>query len=260
MFRELHRLFPLNLAMQSLGSFDTPAVRDLYRAMSLLAGNDVAQVHRYLDLGAKWEVCHGPVDVLAAEAVRELLAWSPLKPVILAESGAVEPNHAGPFKLYAKDKEGMLLHDILFAPFFAGAAGPGQCWHWNVYIDRNNLWHHFGRFAETVKGLDPAAENFIPTMVPHSRLRIYVLKGQKTRLAWCRDRQNDWMSELEQEKPAEVIENCRIDFAPVLGGLPLRRIQYYDPWRGMWHDGKAAEQVISLPPFSRSLVVRIEME
>ena len=42
---------------------------------------------------------------------------------------------------------GIILHDVLFAPFFAGAAGPGHCWHWNVYVDRNNLWHHFARFA-----------------------------------------------------------------------------------------------------------------
>jgi hypothetical protein len=260
MLRELHRLFPLNLSMQSLGSFDTPAVRDLYQRMSLLPGNDVAQVHRYLDLGAQWEVCHGPVDVLAAEAVRELLAWDPLKPVILAESGAVEPNHAGPFRLYWKDKEGILLHDLLFAPFFSGAAGPGQIWHWNVYVDRNNLWHHFERFAEAIKRIDPAAENLVPMMVPHPRLRIYVLKGTKIRLAWCRDTQNDWKSELEQGKPTGIIENSRLDFAQVLGGLPVRRIQYYDPWRGIWHDGKAEGEVISLPPFSRSMVVRVEME
>ena len=52
MLTELHRRFPRNLAMQSLGSFDTAGVRDLYRRHSLLPGNDVAQVHRYLDLGA----------------------------------------------------------------------------------------------------------------------------------------------------------------------------------------------------------------
>ena len=45
-----------------------------------------------------------------------------------------------------------------FAPFFAGAAGSGQCWHWDRYVDKMNLWHHFGRFAEIVKGLDPPAE------------------------------------------------------------------------------------------------------
>ncbi len=62
----------------------------------------------------------------------------------------VEHERSGPFKLYARDTHGMLLHDVLFAPFFAGAAGPGQIWHWNVYVDANRLWHHFGRFAAAI--------------------------------------------------------------------------------------------------------------
>src|SRR5215471_7201197 len=110
-----------------------------------MPGNDIAQVHRYLDLGASLDACKGPVDVLAAEAVRELLAFQPGKPVILAESGAVEPRHSGPFKLYTADQDGVLLHDILFAPFFAGAAGPSQIWHWDAYVAKNGLWQHFRR-------------------------------------------------------------------------------------------------------------------
>jgi hypothetical protein len=163
----LHASFPRNLAVQSLGSFDRVSTRDLYRKHSLLAGNDLAQVHRYLDLGAQWDVCHGPVDVLAAAAVSELIGYRPRRPVILAESGAVEPNHSGPFKLYAKDREGIILHDVLFAPFFAGAAGPGQIWHWDSYVDANNLWHHFGRFADIVENLDPPAEDLQPSMIDH---------------------------------------------------------------------------------------------
>jgi len=68
MLPELHRAFPRNLAMQSLGSFDSDRWRERYRSHSTMEGNDIAQVHRYLDLGAKLEVCHGPVDVLAAQS------------------------------------------------------------------------------------------------------------------------------------------------------------------------------------------------
>ena len=64
MLPELHRLFPKNLAMQSLGSYDREASRANYRALCELPGNDVLQVHRYLDLGASWKICHGPVAVL----------------------------------------------------------------------------------------------------------------------------------------------------------------------------------------------------
>ncbi len=257
MLEELHRLFPRQMAMQSLGSFDSTDVRELYRRMMLLHGNDVAQVHRYLDLGAALEVCHGPVDVLAAEAVRELRAFHPGKPVLLAESGAVEAGHAGPFKLYSKDRSGIILHDILFAPFFAGAAGPGQCWHWDSYVDRNDLWFQFGRFAEAVKDLDPAAESFRPGMLQHARLRIYSLEGNSTCLLWCRDTRNDWRTELQQDIAPEILSRAVLS----LEGLHLPqgkiRAQFYDPWKDSWSEGKLKKASLRLPSFSRSIVVRI---
>ncbi len=254
MLPELHRLFPRSLCMQSLGSFDEPAQRDRYRWLLSVPGNDVAQVHRYLDLGAALEVCHGPVDVLAADAVRELLAMRPGRPVILAESGGVEPSHAGPFKLYAADRDGTILHDVLFAPFFAGAAGTGQCWHWSEYVDPNDLWWQFGRFAESVRGIDPPAEAFEPGMVEQGRLRVYVLKGRRTTLAWCRDAENTWMSELRDGVPPEVQDGLEVE-------LPLppgARVRTYDPWTGDWQEAAAQDGRVALPPFRRSIVVRAE--
>lgn len=87
MLAELRRRFPRHLAMQSLGSFDRDAMRPLYRRYALLPDNMLAQVHRYLDLGAALPVCHGPMDVLAADAVRELSELEARKPVLLAEGG-----------------------------------------------------------------------------------------------------------------------------------------------------------------------------
>ncbi len=257
MLPELHRIFPRNLCMQSLGSFDTDRVRNVYREHALIPGNDLAQVHRYLDLGASLEVCHGPVDVLAADAVREMLAANPGRPVMLAESGAVEPKHTGPFKLYSADKSGMILHDVLFAPFFAGAAGAGQCWHWDHYIDRNNLWWHFSRFATAVEGIDPSAQRPSPGMVDHPRLRIYTLYGTSTTLVWCRDSRNTWQTELADQKPPEELAGIEIDLSPRLGRNFAGQAQAYNPWTDRKTTIRAAGGKITLPVFSRSIVVRI---
>ena len=259
MLAELHRLFPKNLAMQSLGSFDSDWGLKPYERLSTMPGNDVAQVHRYLDCGAKYEICHGPVDVFAADAVRRLLDHKPGRPVILAESGAVEPRHAGPFKLYAKDTAGIILHDVLFAPFFAGAAGPGHCWHWNQYVDRNDLWHHFARFAAVVKDLDPPAESFQPMQLPHSRLRVYVLKGKRTVLLWCRDSQNDWRSELADGKTPETLAGLKLDLSAVLAGVKPTSAKTYDPWKDKWSATKLSGNAVTLPVFSRSIVIRMEV-
>ncbi len=260
MLGELHRLFPKNLAMQSLGSFDRERARPLYRRMSTMPGNDVAQVHRYLDLGAELPVCRGPVDVLAAAAVEELRAFEPGRPIILAESGAVEPNHTGPFKLYKEDKAGIILHDVLFAPFFAGAAGAGQCWHWDSYVDANGLWWQFGRFAEAVKNLDPLAEGFEVVKLKHPRLRIYVLKGKRTVLAWCRDSQNTWQTELAEGKPPETVQNVSLDLGDVLEVARIGQARIYDPWENRWTDAQFDRTTVMLPPFKRSLVLRFDLK
>jgi hypothetical protein len=256
MLDELHQRFPKNLAMQSLGSFDRPQNRDPYQGLVRLDANDVAQVHRYLDLGANLEVCHGPVDVLTADAIRELIAMEPGKPIVLAESGAVEPSHAGPFKLYKKDQAGIILHDVVFAPFFAGAAGTGQCWHWQDYVDQNKLWWQFGRFANVVEGLDPAAEDLRPMMLAHPDLRVYVLKGRNTTLAWCRDVENTWQTELANGVPPRQLREVTIDMSP-LGGLAEVIVRVYDPWNDLWTDIEPDGDAITLPAFRRSMVVKV---
>ncbi len=260
MLAELHRRFPHHLAMQSLGSFDSAGVRALYRRCSLLPGNDIAQVHRYLDLGAGLPVCHGAVEELAADAVTELLAFEPGRPVVLAESGAVEPGHSGPFKLYAADKAGIILHDVLFAPFFAGAAGAGQIWHWDVYVDRNNLWFHFGRFAEAVKDLDPPAEGFRVVTVDHDRLRIRALCGNQTTLLWCRDTANTWRTELLAGQPPEELRGLTVDLGRLVAAGRIAGVRVYDPWANRWEVSTAtAHNTVSLPPFTRSVVVRVDL-
>jgi hypothetical protein len=257
MLPELHKLFPKNMAMQSLGSFDNDGSRKPYQRLVAMKDNDVAQVHRYLDLGAALKVCHGPVDVLAADAVRELLAMKPGKPVILAESGAVEPSHAGPFKLYDKDKAGTILHDVIFAPFFAGAAGAGQCWHWYEYVDKVNAWHQFKGFSETVSGIDPAAEGFEPLMVEHPRLRVYVLKGKRTTLVWCRDKESWWKTELEEGRAPEELKDLVLNLGTDVS-LSGRAVRTYDPWAKRWADAKVENGGVQLPAFSRSIVVRAD--
>ncbi len=258
MLGELHRLFPRNLCMQSLGSFDVARKRPVYERLSTMAGNDVVQVHRYLDPRAGLSVCRGPVDLLAADAVCELQKFRPGRPIVLAESGAVKPNHGGPFELYGEDTAGIILHDVLFAPFFAGAAGSGQNWHWGCYVDANDLWWQFGRFAEALDGVNPPAEDFTPTMFYHPRLRVYALIGCRQTLAWCRDTQNNWMTELREGEAPPTVEGATVDLPEKVPMGLEPRFRTYDPWEDRWDAPEVDGRQVRLPPFSRSIILRIE--
>ncbi|MBK8881700.1 MAG: hypothetical protein IPN67_04745 [Bacteroidales bacterium] len=258
MLREIKQRFPKNLVMQSLGSFDNEDVRPVYKKMMLLPGNEVAQVHRYLDLGADMELCHAPMDVICSSAVEEILSYNTGKPVMLAETGAVEPSHSGPSKYYRVDTAGILLHDILFTPFFSGSAGCGMCWHWESYVDRNNLWYHFGRFSESVKGIDPITEKFIPSRSENGNLRIYQLNGKNYTLLWLRDKRNTWQSELRDGQQPLSNDGVRIALPSPGSGESFKQIDIYDPWQNKWQNVNSDGTELLLPDFKRSLVIRIE--
>jgi hypothetical protein len=259
MLAETKKRFPENLVMQSLGSFDREDVRPTYRRMMELHGNEVAQIHRYLDLGADMEICQAPMDIIASSAIDELLSYNLDKPSILAETGGVEPRHTGPIRYYKVDTAGMILHDVLFAPFFAGSAGAGMNWHWNAYVDPNNLWYHFGRFDAVVKGIDPVRANFRPGKKDTDLFRIYILRGANTTLLWIRDKHNTWRSELEDGIPPETIHGIYLE-QEMLEIDPDARITAYDPWKDRWSETEMEGGRIPLPDFSRSLVLKIEVE
>lgn len=257
MLVELRQRFPRHLLMQSLGSLDSDMQAANYTSLAGVRGNQVGQLHRYLDEGAAWSICHGPADVLAADAIRFGRSIWPSSPLLLAETGAVEPRHSGSWRQYVRDHRGTLLHDLLFAPFFAGASGTGQPWHWIEYLEKNDLWTHFGRFFEATHGIDPAEETFECDVFEHEGLRIYRLQGRRTILAWVRDAACDWRSELERQDAPRVVRDIRLPLtAPTPGHARYPRI--FDPWAGVWSSPPFAADAVSLPPFVRSLIVRID--
>lgn len=259
MLDEVKQRFPENLAMQSLGSFDADRVRELYRRMMLLPGNQVAQVHRYLDLGAEMRICHMPMDIVCSSAVEELKSYNTGKPVILAETGAVEPRHSGPFRYYQADTAGIILHDILFAPFFSGSAGAGMSWHWDSYVDKNNLWYHFRRFSEAIKGINPIEEEFVVSKSETDDFRVYQLNGKKTILIWLRDKNNTWESELRDGQPPITKSGIRLDLEQARINGSSGEVAFYDPWHDKWQDAKPDGMKLLLPGFKRSLVIRISL-
>jgi len=258
MLDEVKRRFPENLVMQSLGSFDADRVRPLYKKMMELPGNQVAQVHRYLDLGAEMEICHMPMDIICSSAVDELIGYNTGKPVILAETGAVEPRHSGPSKYYQLDTAGIILHDILFAPFFSGSAGAGMSWHWDSYVDKNNLWYQFGRFSESVKNINPVEEQFVVSKSETNDLKIYQLSGRKTILLWLRDKKNTWESELRDGKPPLMISGIKLDLKQTGFDGTVGEVVAYDPWKNRWENLNYEDLMLFLPDFKRSLVIRIK--
>jgi len=260
MYARLKKMFPNHMVVLSMGSYVYSNTRKAYADFYSTGASDITQVHQYLDEGhasKAFPICVAPTDEMCAEAVEKMLELTPEKPVLLAEVGATEPNHVGgPSRFYAKDVSGILLYDQTFAPFFAGAAGNGMSWHWEYYVQKNNLWYVFGRFSRAIASVDPVAEEFKPKFFETKNMRVYVLEGKKTILAYCRDKNNSWRTELLEGVPAVQLKGESANFSKFAPSA--KRANVYLPYSDSSTDIKADGGKISLPDFMRCAVVRIE--
>lgn len=256
MLRRVKEMFPHHLVMQSLGSLDRKSSFSIYGFINQLKDNEVMQVHRYLDPGAELDICHAPMDSLCEDAVKVLLSYGQDKPAILAEGGAVNANHSGPSSLYPKDRAGILLHDVVFAPFFSGAAGTGHCWHWDHYIEKYQQWNIFRGFSRSVEGVDPAAEHFSPAKLLRNDLKFYCLRGKDTDLIWVRDASDNWKEELENGKEPRRISPLTVQVRYLNPSRKKARVSIYDPWTDKWIS-YGCKDSFTLPEFSRSIIIKL---
>ncbi len=250
-------LFPNHLVTQTLGSLHSEEAEDRYEEMFTLRKNEYINVHRYLDPGTDWgqyNEVRQPADLIAATAVQFACKKVDSLPVLMNEIGAVEANHAGPSKLYPKDTLGILLHDMVFAPYFNGAAGCGAMWHWNDYLYNNNLWWHYQRFNEAVSPFDPATEGFESFVAEKDYLRLYGLRGNNHTLIWCRDGRNNWQTELIDGIAPESCENFLLKLSD-FNNQQIHSVKTYNPWTDVITELSVVNGQFTLPHFSRSIVV-----
>ena len=250
-------LFPNHLVAQTLGSMHSVGADKRYEKLLTLKNDEYITVHRYLDPGTKWEQydhVHGPIDLLISNAIQFVYRPGIMKPIVANEHGAVEANHIGPNKLYAKDSLGVFIHDMIFTPFFCGASGCGSMWHWDSYVDKQKLWYHYKRFNNVINGIDPIKEEFAPFTFNQDSVRCYGIKGKKTTMIWCRDAKSNWKTELQQGIHPELRKEISFDLA-VTDRINYTSAKVYDPWKDKWTEVQIKKGRITLPPFLRSVVV-----
>ncbi len=197
-------LFPRQLVMNSLGSYDSDASRRVYESFCW-DKSEIKQMHRYLDQGAPYKVCNStPIDLIK-NGIEELA--EPNKPFFVAETGAVNDCHSGPFRYYAVDDDGMLFKDLVWTPIFCGASGCGHIWHWDDrYVESKNLWHLFAPIKKLTDGIDFAAEDFEPRFLRDENITMLTLVGKTVTLAYVRNNSYSWERILRDLNEGERLD------------------------------------------------------
>ena len=75
-------------------------------------------------------------------------------PIIPGEYGYVKMDGFGPAMGMKDDEEGIHIHDQLWASLMCGTAVCAMPWHWEIYLDKFNLYPKLQGIAEFVKGED----------------------------------------------------------------------------------------------------------
>lgn len=75
------------------------------------------------------------------------------------------------------DKDGICLHNALWAGAFTLSFGAPLAWYWEWYIDDYNLYYHFSPLAEFVKGINWAKEDL--TEIKNRQVFFKSAEGRK---------------------------------------------------------------------------------
>lgn len=227
--RRIKAKSPRNLAVNSLGSYDDDDPQNWWYAVFRdMEEMDYQQVHRYLDQGAKYGICHKDPCEFGPDAIRRIRRED--KPAVLAETGGVNDCHSGPFRFYSFDDRGIIFSDCTFAAFFAGAAGTGQLWHWGEsYVDSKNLMPMYEPFARMLEGVCVDEEKFVPVDCSNSAVWCLVLKGKHHTLGYLRNKEDSWYNVLRDGNVPACVEDLRVD----LGGAGMANgtMDIYKLWQ-----------------------------
>ncbi|MEI8319997.1 MAG: cellulase family glycosylhydrolase [Planctomycetia bacterium] len=207
MLAELKKRFPRQLVAESLGSYDGDWAIPHHDDMKALVEQEFDQVHRYLDQGAEYTVCQDPIAG-SIDAIRKMS--QPQRPVLLAETGAVNDRHTGLFRLARWDDRGIIFHDTTFPAFFAGSAGTGQEWFWDSYVDQKNLWPQYKALSEVLGEVPLDREKFRPVDLSTPTLWCLALVGEEHTLLWLRHRGDTWQASLRDRQPPAPLKDVRI--------------------------------------------------
>lgn len=127
----------------------------------------------------------------------------------------------------ARDPEGILLRNGLWAGAFAGIAGGPMPWWWDNWIAPRGLDRHAKALSAFLRETKDA-QTPTPMRIEDDRLRVLALRGPRAVRLWVQDRESSWHARIERRVPPR-----RLSGAISLSGFPPGR------WRLRWFDTAA---------------------
>jgi hypothetical protein len=202
---------------------------------------------------------------------RDRSAAVPGKPLLFAEYGA----SAGGEDERSDDRQGLHLHNALWASTFSGYASAAMYWWWDSYVDPLDLWGVFGRLTRFLEGTD--LSRLLPgkAVLSSREVPYQILKNDDHLLAWLHDR-NYEMNASQRQRGMAVLQGTALPadwvyLTPAVTGLKLKiidmqdgayRAYWYSPNQGAWLQTmdvliSGGEATLLVPDFQGDLALKV---
>lgn len=144
------------------------------------------------------------------------------KPILIAETGAVNNCHSGPFKFYVNDDDGIIFADTVYTPVFCKSCGTGCIWHWDErYVESKNLYHLFRPISDLISGIEIDRENFEPVSIANENIVVLMLKSEKITLGYIRNANYNWENVLRDLLQVPPVAMFKLNIANIKNATHL---------------------------------------
>ena len=223
---------------------------------------DFAQLHLYSSIDPA-------VDF--PDMYQDWTAAVPGKPVLFAEFGA----SVGGEDERSDDRQGLHLHNAIWASTFSGYASTAMYWWWDSYVDPLDLWSVFGRLSRFLDGEDMVALQPGKAVLSSREIPYQVLQNDHRLLVWLHDRRFE-LNALQRERgmaglTGQTLPVNWVYLPPAVSGLTLKiinlqdgayRAYWYSPHQGQWLQAvelqvSGGEATLSVPDFQGDLALKV---
>jgi len=193
----------------------------------ILPATDFVQLHLYIHEG--WEPTPKQYDTaaLVLDQARDFQQYQ--KPFLIAEFG-FQP-HAGRNRRNVLDRNGIHLHNALWASCLSGAAGAPMLWWWDNYVEPHDLYYHYRALGRFLKGVDWLGKTWVPLRDGgHDHLRMVGLRTHTEALLWFQDSRNTWHRLLEKKEKPQLLQRFSVRVPGIRPGQ--YRLEWFDTYNG----------------------------
>ncbi len=205
------------------------AGRSMGQALWSLDENQFAQRHGYATPSPRAVQAHADMAANVLQWLDDVSEFN--KPYLMAEFG-LQRDRMEIRALCDRDREGIHMHNGLWAALAHGSAGTAQLWWWGQYVDPKNLYSHFRAVADFTRGIPWTTAGFRKAQIvtPGDNLRAVGLRGDAVSILWLQNTAHTWWNVVNETPiPPVAPGEVRIDGFPA-GSY---RVEYWNTYTGV---------------------------